>query len=118
LQQEHLDQVLIFLLRLIFYHIKVKDRVLFSGEVGFDGDDTTTNPVEKVLLANDITSMKFFINAVNTITKGVDVVLNYKNLEIGTGRLGFSLASIANTTKIDGKIATPPILSANGYFQP
>jgi hypothetical protein len=28
----------------------------------------------KVLLANDITSMKFFINAVNTITKGVDVV--------------------------------------------
>jgi iron complex outermembrane receptor protein len=39
---------------------------------------------------NDITSMKFF--AVNTITKG-DVVLNYKNLEIGTGRLGFSLAS-------------------------
>jgi iron complex outermembrane receptor protein len=31
--------------------------------------------------------MKFFINAVNTITKGVDVVLNYK-IEIGTGRLG------------------------------
>jgi iron complex outermembrane receptor protein len=28
---------------------------LFSGEVGFDGDNTTTNPVEKVLLANDIT---------------------------------------------------------------
>jgi iron complex outermembrane receptor protein len=44
-----------------FYHIKVKDRVLFSGEVGFDGDDTTTNPVEKVLLANDITSMKFLL---------------------------------------------------------
>jgi iron complex outermembrane receptor protein len=98
-----------------FYHIKVKDRVLFSGEVGFDGDNTTTNPVEKVLLANDITSMKFFINAVNTITKGVDVVLNYKNLEIGTGRLGFSLASNIANTKIDGKIATPTILSANGY---
>jgi iron complex outermembrane receptor protein len=42
-------------------------------EVGFDGDDTTTNPVEKYYY-NDITSMKFFINAVNTITKGVDVV--------------------------------------------
>jgi hypothetical protein len=34
-----LDQVLISLL-LDFYHIKVKDRVLFSfGEVGLDGDD-------------------------------------------------------------------------------
>jgi hypothetical protein len=30
----------------------------------------------KVLLTNDIT--RSFINAVNTITKGVDVVLNYK----------------------------------------
>jgi hypothetical protein len=28
--------VLIFLLRLIFYHIKVKDRVLFSGEVDLE----------------------------------------------------------------------------------
>jgi iron complex outermembrane receptor protein len=98
-----------------FYHIKVRNRVLFSGEVGFDGDDTTTNPVEEVLLDNDITSMKFFINAVNTITKGVDVVLNYKNLEIGTGRLGLNLASNIANTKIDGKIGTPAILSANGY---
>jgi hypothetical protein len=49
LQQElHLDQGLISLRR-SFYHIKVKDRVLFSGG-WFDGDDTTTNPVEKVLL--------------------------------------------------------------------
>jgi iron complex outermembrane receptor protein len=42
-----LDQVLIFCFD--FYHIKVKDRVLFSGEVGLI-DDTTTNPVEQVLL--------------------------------------------------------------------
>ncbi|NGY37170.1 TonB-dependent receptor [Flavobacterium sp. XN-5] len=98
-----------------FYNIKVKDRVLFSGEVGFDGDDNTTNPVERVLLDNDITSMKFFINAVNTITNGVDVVLNYKNLEIGTGKLGLSLASTFAKTKIDGQIATPSILKANGY---
>jgi iron complex outermembrane receptor protein len=76
LQQElHLDQGLIFL-RSIFYHIKVKDRVLFSGEVGFDGDDTTTNPVEKYYLLTIL--LVCFINAVNTITKGVDVVLNYK----------------------------------------
>lgn len=98
-----------------FYHIKVKDRVLFSGEVGFDGDNTTTNPVETVLIANDITSMKFFINAVNTITKGVDVVLNYKNLTVGEGKLAFSLASNIANTKIDGQIATPTILKVNGY---
>jgi iron complex outermembrane receptor protein len=98
-----------------FYHIKVKDRVLFSGEVGFDGDDTTTNPVEDVLLDNDITSMKFFINAVNTKSNGVDIVMNYKNILIGNGKLSFSLASNISKTKIDGQIATPAILKANGY---
>lgn len=98
-----------------FYHIKVKDRVLFSGEVGFDGDDNTTNPVEEVLIANDITSMKFFINAVNTITNGVDIVMNYKNVLIGKGKLGLSLASNFSKTKIDGQIATPAILKVNGY---
>ena len=98
-----------------FYHIKVKDRVLFSGEIGFDQDNTTTNPVETILLANDITSMKFFINAVNTITKGVDIVLNYKNIVLGSGKLGFTLASNISNTKIDGQIATPDLLKANGY---
>jgi iron complex outermembrane receptor protein len=42
-------------------------------------------------------------------------MLKLQNLEIGTGRLGFSLASNIANTKIDGKIATPAILSANGY---
>jgi iron complex outermembrane receptor protein len=98
-----------------FYHIKVKDRVLFSGEVGFDGDNSTTNPVESVLISNDITSMKFFINAVNTVTQGADIVVNYKNIALGKGKLGFSLASNISKTKIDGQIATPAILKANGY---
>ncbi|MFV8347518.1 TonB-dependent receptor [Flavobacterium sp. ZB4P13] len=98
-----------------FYHIKVKDRVLFSGAIEFDDDDTTTNPVEEVLISNDITSMKFFINAVNTITNGVDIVMNYKNIALGNGKLGFSLASNISKTKIDGQIATPAILKANGY---
>jgi iron complex outermembrane receptor protein len=98
-----------------FYHIKVKDRVLFSGEVGFDGNNTTTNPVEAVLIANDITSMKFFINAVNTVTNGVDIVMNYKKIALGNGKLGFNLASNFSKTKIDGQIATPTILKANGY---
>jgi iron complex outermembrane receptor protein len=97
------------------YHIKVKDRVLFSGEVGFDGDNTTTNPVENVLISNNITSMKFFINAVNTVTDGADIVINYKNIVLGNGKLGFSLASNISKTKIDGQIATPAILKANGY---
>ncbi|QFZ54264.1 TonB-dependent receptor [Oceanihabitans sp. IOP_32] len=98
-----------------FYNVKVDDRVLFTGEIGFDGDDTTTNPVEQVLIDNSITSLKFFTNAVNTETTGVDIVLNYSNIELGDGKLNASLAANFNETKIKGKIGTPALLEANGY---
>ena len=90
-----------------FYSIKVDDRVLFSGEVGFDGDDSSTNAVEQVLLDNDVTSIKFFVNAVDTKTNGVDLVLNYRNIEAGEGKLGLSFAANFNKTEIVGDIAAP-----------
>jgi len=98
-----------------FYNVKVDDRVLFTSSVAGDADDTTINPVEQILLDNNITSMKFFINAVNTDTKGVDLVVNYKNMELGKGTLGMTFSANWNETKIDGKIKTPAILAANGY---
>ncbi|PCI32115.1 MAG: TonB-dependent receptor [Flavobacteriaceae bacterium] len=98
-----------------FYNVKVDDRVLFTSSVAGDGDDTTTNPVEQILLDNQITSMKFFINAVNTNTKGVDLVVSYRNMNVGNGMLDMTLSANWNETKIDGKIKTPEILAANGY---
>lgn len=98
-----------------FYNVKVDDRVLFTGEIGFDGDNGSTNPVEQVLLNNSITSLKFFVNAVNTITTGVDVVVNYDNIKLGNGLVGATLAANFNETKIDGQIGTPSLLAANGY---
>jgi iron complex outermembrane receptor protein len=97
-----------------FYHVKVDNRVLFTGEIGFDGIDGT-NPVEQVLIDNSITSLKFFVNAVNTKTTGVDLVANYRNIELGSGNLGATLAANFNKTKIDGNIETPALLEANGY---
>jgi len=98
-----------------FYNVKVDDRVLFTGEIGFDGDSGNTNAVEQILLDNSITSLKFFVNAVNTITTGVDLVANYRNIELGNGKLDATLAANFNETKIDGQIATPDLLAANGY---
>jgi len=98
-----------------FYNVKVDNRVLFTGEIGFDGDDNTTNPVEQVLITNSITSLKFFVNAVNTTTTGVDLVANYRNIPLGNGNLAATLAANFNETKIDGDIETPALLAANGY---
>lgn len=98
-----------------FYNVKVADRVLFTSSVAGDSDDDTINPVEQILLDNNITSMKFFINAVNTDTKGVDLVVNYKHITVGKGTLGITLSANWNKTTIEGKIKTPEILAANGY---
>ncbi len=98
-----------------FYNVKVDDRVLFTGEIGFDGDDMTTNSVEQILLDNQITSLKFFVNAVNTNTTGVDIVANFENIGLGSGILGATLAANFNETEIDGQIETPTLLAQNGY---
>jgi iron complex outermembrane receptor protein len=100
-----------------FYQVAVDNRVLFSGEIGYkDGaPGNPTNPVEVILDENDITSLKFFINAVDTKTTGVDVVAILNKIDLGSGRFGASLAANYNETKIEGNIATPPILEENGY---
>ena len=97
-----------------FYQIKVDDRVLFSSQIGSDGDDTTTNPVEQILSDNNVVAVQFFINAGNTKTTGADFVLNYRNIEFANGKLNTSLAANFNTTTIDA-ITTPDALAQNGY---
>lgn len=98
-----------------FYQVEVDDRVLFSGEIGFDGDDSTINPVEEILIENSITSLKFFVNAVDTKTTGVDVVATLNKVDVGNGKFGATLAFNYNETTIEGTIKTPTILEENGY---
>ena len=98
-----------------FYNITVDDRVLFSSQIGSDGDDTTTNPVEEILEDNGVVAVQFFINAGDTKTTGTDIILNYRNIELGeSGRLHTSFAANFNKTTIDA-ITTPDVLAANGY---
>ncbi|NNC50138.1 MAG: TonB-dependent receptor, partial [Flaviramulus sp.] len=97
-----------------FYNIKVDDRVLFSSQIGKDGDDTTTNPVEQILEDNNVVAVQFFINAGDTKTTGADFVLNYRNLDFGSGKMHVNLAANFNKTTIDA-ITTPDALAQNGY---
>ena len=99
-----------------YYNVKINDRVLFTGEIGYINDSAgSPNPVEEILDANSTTSLKFFINAVNTITDGLDFIANYRNISFGQGNLDFTLAANFNKTKIKGQVAAPDILRTNGY---
>ena len=99
-----------------YYNINLKDRVLFTGEIGFDGDDDNDNPVEVILKDFDVTSIKFFVNALDTKTQGIDLVANYNNIAIGENNdLDLIFALNWNETKIDGTIEAPGVIGTEGY---
>jgi len=94
-----------------YYQIKVNNRILFSSQLrALDGNLDGSDPVEQILMANNVVAVQFFINAGNTKTTGADIVLNYKN----EGGFEANLAANFNSTTIDA-INTPPILAAGGY---
>ncbi|MEM6380177.1 MAG: TonB-dependent receptor, partial [Bacteroidota bacterium] len=99
-----------------YYNIAVDDRVLFTGEIGFDGDDSSTNPVERILIDNDVTSIKYFVNALDTRTQGLDIVLDYRNAPVGNNFLDFILSVNFNETEIENDaITSPGVVGEVGY---
>ena len=58
-----------------YYNIQVNDRIVLSNE-----------------LASQFGTISFFLNAFNTQTSGLDLVLSYKELTLGNGFLNFNLS--------------------------
>lgn len=61
------------------YYVKVKDRVVLSGQ--FSVDDNTLDPELIAAMQNlNVSLAQFFANAVNTTNKGVDIVVDYNKV--------------------------------------
>jgi iron complex outermembrane receptor protein len=95
-----------FFVSVDLYQINVDDRIVYSSSI--TSSDTTTT-VGQILKANDITSLKFFINAVDTKTQGIDIVANYRY-----NKWAFNFAATLAKHEINGKIKTPDILAKDG----
>jgi iron complex outermembrane receptor protein len=71
-----------------YYDISISDRIVISNRV-----QTTTGEVE------------FFTNSISTKTSGLDVVVDYKNIDLGSGMLALSAAGNLNLkNERDGSI--------------
>ena len=85
-----------------YYHIKIRDRVVLTENLGAAGSGTAAvnTAVKAILDANGFQSVgaaRFFINGLDTTTQGVDVVGTYR---FGLGNLGnWSLTAAYNYNK-------------------
>ncbi len=96
-------------LSLDVYQVDVDDRIVYSSSIA---SSDTSSTVGAILGQYDITSLKFFTNAVDTRTRGVDVVASYATA-VGRGLVDVDLAAHFFETDIRGQISTPaPIADA------
>lgn len=83
------------------YWIQIKNRIVLSG--AFD----KANPDIAALLVNypDIDLVQFYVNAINTRTQGIDIVLNGR-WKINKTRLELAMAASFNRNVVYGPIKT------------
>ena len=103
-----------------YYHIKIKDRIVLTENLGAAGSGTAAQnlAVKAVLDANGFNSVgaaRFFINGLDTTTQGVDVVATYRFGDASIGRWNLTAAYNYNKTKIDKRLnALGPLASIPG----
>lgn len=93
------------------YQIRVDDRIVKTDFLGTASNGGSA--IKAILVAQGITtvdSAQFFTNAVDTRTRGVDVVAEYTLRSAGIGTIRLNAAYSYNKTRILHVIDTPPQL--------
>ncbi|WP_324809162.1 TonB-dependent receptor [Sphingomonas sp. LY29] len=110
------------------YKISIDDRIVLTENLGAAGSGTAAQntAVKAILDANGFQSVgaaRFFINGLDTTTKGIDVVAAYRFGTADLGRWTLTAAYNYNKTKIDkrlnalGPLATIPGLVLFGRVE-
>ncbi|MEH3157760.1 MAG: TonB-dependent receptor [Sphingomonas taxi] len=92
-----------------YFHIKIKDRIVLSENLGAAGVGTAAqnSAVQAILAANGFTTVgaaRFFINGLDTTTQGVDAVATYRANLGGFGAWNFSAAYNYTKNHIDERL--------------
>jgi iron complex outermembrane recepter protein len=85
------------------YMIKIKDRIVVTENLGAFGTTAQNNAIRAILTAAgfpNVTAARFFINGVDTRTKGLDFVATYRVPRFVGGRVNLTAGFNYNKTKI------------------
>lgn len=102
------------------YEIDINNRVTLTGTFDFNSITSTNATVKgaaqlvKGLLTSypDVNAAQFFANSIDTKTRGIDIVLSYRN-RVGLGTLGVSLAGNFTRTMVEN-VYVPNGLTSSG----
>jgi len=93
-----------------YFYVKIDDRIMLSSNI----KEGVSDEVKTILNNYKVTSARYFTNAVNTKTDGVDLRLNYKNRFDNDSVLKTSLSYQYNSTKVKSINTAPSILGEDG----
>ena len=86
------------------YRITIDDRIVLSGNF-------TAPPIAVLLAPFGANSARFFTNAIDTRTNGIDVTASYRLAFGSAGNLELRAGYNNTLTEVVGEVATPPQLS-------
>ncbi|RYF99368.1 MAG: TonB-dependent receptor, partial [Caulobacteraceae bacterium] len=81
------------------YQIDIEDRITLSENLG-SGATAADAQVRTILAPYGVSAAQFFLNGVDTTTKGVDIVAHYRMPTESYGRFDFTVAANFNDTKV------------------
>ena len=108
------------------YRIDIDDRIVLTENLGASGTETQNAAVQRVLINtgfNSISSARFFINGLDTRTRGVDVVAAYRLPPLSMGNVRITAGYNYTQTEIRrfindlGPIAQIPGLELFGRLE-
>ncbi len=92
------------------YQVKIKDRIVVTENLGAFGT-TAQQTAVRAILANagfpSVTAARFFINGVDTRTRGLDAVATYRFAQGPLGRLSLTGGFNYNKSRITRNAASP-----------
>lgn len=90
-----------------YYHIRIDNRIILTGNLGNDAYGEPVPELRNLFAQYGAQTGRFFTNAINTTTDGLDVVIDY-DLNAGRGKLNLSLLYNYNNNQVDNQLNNIP----------
>ncbi len=95
-----------------YFFTRIDDRIVLSSNIVQDANIYGQTVVD-ILKAYNVSGARFFTNAIDTETQGLDLSVKYE-MNLPIGRLNLKAQYALSKTNIDGAVRAPAILGKNG----